>query len=393
MARPWPIAHISLEHEESPMKIVVDENMPHACELFAEFGEVVPLPGRHISAADLQDADVLLVRSVTRVDASLLADCPRLSFIGTATIGTDHIDKALLATRNIPFFSAPGCNKQSVGDYVLSALLVLAERYELTLAGMSLAVIGAGNTGECVAGKAEALGMKVLRCDPPRARAQTEEGHEFVDYQTALSADIVSFHVPITSEGPDATYHLLDAAHIAACPAGQILINASRGEVWDNQALLTRQRGERPLRLVMDVWENEPHILAALVAHTELATPHIAGYSLEGKARGTWMLYQALCQQTGRNPRGDLHKLLPAPEVSELTPGRELDQGLIKQLVHLIYDVRRDDARFRNRLGIQGSFDGQRKDYPERRELSALRLTGPFAAPPALAALGFDCQP
>jgi erythronate-4-phosphate dehydrogenase len=394
MARLWPVVNIRLEHEESPMKIVVDENMPHACELFAEFGEVVPLPGRHITAADLQDADVLLVRSVTRVDASLLANSPRLSFVGTATIGTDHIDKALLAMRNIPFFSAPGCNKQSVGDYVLSALLVLAERYELTLAGMSLAVIGAGNTGECVAGKAEALGMRVLRCDPPRARAGelAAEGEGFVDYPDALRADIVSFHVPITSEGPDATYHLLDAAHIAARPAGQILINASRGEVWDNQALLTRQRGESPLRLVMDVWENEPHILTALVDHTELATPHIAGYSLEGKARGTWMLYQALCQQTGRNPRGDLHKLLPTPDVSELTLGRGLDQGLIKQLVHLIYDVRRDDARFRSRLAIEGSFDGQRKDYPERRELSALRLSGPFAAAPALAALGFDCQ-
>jgi len=154
------------------MKIVVDENMPHACELFAEFGEVVPLPGRQIGAADLQDADVLLVRSVTRVDAGLLASCPRLAFVGTATIGTDHIDTALLAERGIPFFSAPGCNKYSVGDYVLSALLVLAERHELSLDQMSLAVIGAGNTGECVAGKAEALGMRVLRCDPPRARLE-----------------------------------------------------------------------------------------------------------------------------------------------------------------------------------------------------------------------------
>ncbi|MGY3903938.1 4-phosphoerythronate dehydrogenase [Aeromonas lusitana] len=371
------------------MKIVVDENMPHACELFAEFGEVVPLPGRQISAADLQDADVLLVRSVTRVDANLLASCPRLAFVGTATIGTDHIDKTLLATRGIPFFSAPGCNKYSVGDYVLSALLVLAERHELALSEMSLAVIGAGNTGECVAGKAEALGMKVLRCDPPLARELGAK--DFVDYQTALGADIVSFHVPLTRSGLDATFHLLDAEQIAARPAGQFLINASRGEVWDNRALLARQQGDKPLRLVMDVWEGEPDPLKALVPYTELATPHIAGYSLEGKARGTWMLYQTLCQQLGRTPRQDLQSLLPAPEVRTLTPGQGTDQALIKQLVHLIYDVRRDDARFRNRIHQAGSFDEQRKHYPERRELSSLQVSGPFASD-TLARLGFICD-
>ncbi|MDF2413718.1 4-phosphoerythronate dehydrogenase [Aeromonas sp. 1HA1] len=375
------------------MKIVVDENMPHALELFAEFGEVIPLSGRHMQAADLQDADVLLVRSVTRVDAELLATSPRLGFVGTATIGTDHVDKALLAERDIPFFSAPGCNKYSVGDYVLSALLVLAERHELTLREMSLAVIGAGNTGDCVAGKAEALGMRVLRCDPPRARAAAQAGEAgaFVDYQSALGADIVSFHVPITREGPDATFHLLDEQVIAARPAGQILINASRGEVWDNQALLARQQGPQPLRLVMDVWEGEPEPLRALVPHTEIATPHIAGYSLEGKARGTWMLYQALCQQLGRTPRQDLQSLLPVPEVRALTPGQPADQALIKQLVQLIYDVRRDDARFRNRIEVPGSFDEQRKHYPERRELSSLQVCGPFAGD-TLARLGFGIQ-
>ena len=373
------------------MKIVVDENMPHALELFAEFGEVIPLPGRQMQAADLQDADVLLVRSVTRVDAELLATSPRLRFVGTATIGTDHVDKALLAARNIPFFSAPGCNKYSVGDYVLSALLVLAERHELNLREMSLAVIGAGNTGECVGIKAEALGMRVLRCDPPRARAAAQAG-AFVDYQTALGADIVSFHVPITREGPDATFHLLDEQVIAARPAGQILVNASRGEVWDNQALLARQQGLEPLRLVMDVWEGEPEPLRALVPYTEIATPHIAGYSLEGKARGTWMLYQALCQQLGRAARQDLQSLLPAPEVRALTPGQPADQALIKQLVHLIYDVRRDDARFRNRIELPGSFDEQRKHYPERRELSSLHVSGPFASD-TLARLGFTVQP
>ena len=156
--------------------------------------------------------------------------------------------------------------------------------------------------------------------------------------------------------------------------------------------MLARQQSQAPLRLVMDVWEGEPEPLQALVPHTELATPHIAGYSLEGKARGTWMLYEALCRQLGRTPRQDLQSLLPTPEVREVTPGQPADQALIKQLVHLIYDVRRDDARFRNRLGVAGSFDEQRKHYPERRELSSLQLKGPFAGA-ALARLGFVCQP
>jgi len=223
--------------------------------------------------------------------------------------------------------------------------------------------------------------MKVLRCDPPLARSGA--AGDFVDYRTALDADIVSFHVPYLREGDEATFHLLGAEEIAERPAGQILINASRGEVWDNRALLVRQQGPHPLRLVMDVWEGEPEPLNELVPHTELATPHIAGYSLEGKARGTWMLYEALCRQLGRTPRQDLQSLLPAPEVRELTPGQPADQALIKQLVHLVYDVRRDDARFRNRIGLPGSFDEQRKRYPGRacHQTDTRASRGPHARP------------
>lgn len=368
------------------LNIVADENMPHVRELFGELGNVQLLPGRAMTPEQISDADVLLVRSVTRVNAALLAKATRLKFVGTATIGTDHIDKALLAERQIAFTSAPGCNRISVGDYVTSALLVLAERHALTLSALSLAVIGAGNTGSDVAAKAAALGMRVLRCDPPRQR---REGGEFVSLEEALDADVVSFHVPLTRQGDDATFHLLDAKRIAALRAGQCLINASRGEVWDNQALLQRQQGPLPLSLVMDVWENEPEVLAELVPHTEIATPHIAGYSLEGKARGTWMLYEALCQWLGQPASRRLHTLLPAPDVMSLTLGQQPDQALIGRLVHLVYDVRRDDARFRRELGIAGSFDQQRKCYPERREFSSLQIAGngPLAT---LAALGFS---
>lgn len=369
------------------LKIVADENMPHVRELFGELGEVTLLPGRDMTAAQLAQADVLLVRSVTRVNAELLAQASRLQFVGTATIGTDHVDQPLLAERGIAFASAPGCNRISVGDYVLSALLVLAERHALTLAGMTLAIVGAGNTGRAVASHASALGMRVFYCDPPRARA--EGASSFVSLEEALQADVVSFHVPLTREGTDATWHLLNAARIAALRANQFLINASRGEVWDNQALLERQRGAAPLSLVMDVWEHEPDILTELVPHTEIATPHIAGYSLEGKARGTWMLYEALCARLGRSPRRELASLLPAPDVLALTLGQPPSQALIGRLVHLVYDVRRDDARFRRELEQPGSFDRQRKCYPERRELSSLRLEGAMSLA-ALHAFGFS---
>ena len=367
------------------LKIVADENMPHVEALFGELGEVTLLPGREMQPEQLSDADVLLVRSVTRVNGDLLAQAKRLQFVGTATIGTDHVDQILLAERGIAFNSAPGCNRISVGDYVLSALLVLAERHGLTLAGMSLAVVGAGNTGSAVATRATALGMRLLRCDPPRARREGATG--FVTLDEALSADVVSFHVPLTRTGEDATHHLLDATRIARLRPGQFLINASRGEVWDNQALLARQRGDCPLHLVMDVWEHEPDLLHDLVPFVEIATPHIAGYSLEGKARGTWMLYHALCERLGRPARQDLTALLPTPEVISLQLGQEPDQAVIGRLVHLVYDVRRDDARFRRELVQPGSFDRQRKRYPERRELSALRLTG--TTHPLLAELGF----
>ncbi len=367
------------------MRILIDENMPVADKLFAGLGELVRLPGRQMTAEQVADADVLLVRSVTRVDEQLLAQARRLKFVGTATIGTDHIDEPLLAARGIAFSSAPGCNKISVGEYVISALLVLAERYQLNLAGMTLGVIGAGNTGSAVAAKAQALGLQVCLCDPPLADAG--DARAFVPYEVALQCDFVSFHVPLTHQGPYPTYHLLDADCIAELPEGQFLLNASRGEVWDNLALLQRQQGGAPLRLVMDVWEHEPDILRELIAYTELATQHIAGYSLEGKIMGTYQLYQAYCQMAGISCAMSWQDLLPQAAVSQVQLQGELSAAQIKQLVHLVYDVRRDDARFR--LGYQdaASFDWMRKHYPERREWSSLRVQG--SSDPRLTALGF----
>lgn len=370
------------------MRIVIDENMPLVDQLFAPFGEIVRVPGRCMDAATIADADVLLVRSVTKVNAGLLARNQRLQFVGTATIGTDHIDQAVLAERGIPFVSAPGCNRISVGEYVISALLVLAERYQLSLAGMTLGIVGAGNTGSAVAERAQALGMHVCLCDPPLAAAG--DPRPFVDLQTVLACDVVSFHVPLTRDGAYPTWHMLAADQIAALHGEQILINASRGDVWDNQALLQRQQSDSPLRLVMDVWEHEPALLAPLIAHTELATPHIAGYSLEGKMRGSYMLYEAWSALHGMAPRVLLPDLLPAAAINRVALGAEANPDLIRRLVHLVYDVRRDDALFRAHYSDAASFDWLRKNYPERREWSSLTVHTSMTA--QWTALGFSVE-
>lgn len=368
------------------MRIIIDENMPVADALFTGLGEIVRLPGRLMTAEQVAEADVLLVRSVTKVNSALLAHNQQLKFVGTATIGTDHIDQALLAERGIAFSSAPGCNKVGVAEYVISSLLVLAERYQLSLAGMTLGIIGAGNTGTALAQKAQVLGLQICLCDPPLEQAG--DPRAFVSYEVALGCDFVSFHVPLSQAGAHPTYHLLDAERIAALPAGQFLINASRGEVWDNFALLLRQQGGDPLHLVMDVWEHEPDILQELIPYTELATQHIAGYSLEGKIMGTYLLYQAYCQFAKLPIEKRWQDLLPAATVNCVHLQDALTPEVIKQLVHLVYDVRRDDARFRLHYQGAASFDAMRKAYPERREWSSLQVTG--CSDSRLAALGFD---
>ncbi|WP_417614908.1 4-phosphoerythronate dehydrogenase [Oceanisphaera sp.] len=353
------------------MKLLADENMPYVQELFADWAEVVTCPGRDMTPEQLRDVDVLLVRSITRVDEALLANAQQLSFVGTATIGCDHIDTDLLARRGIAFASAPGCNKVAVGDYVLAALLKVAEHKGWQLAEKTLAVVGVGNTGSQVAARARALGMKVLLCDPPKAQLDPTA---FVELAQALTADIVSFHVPFTREGQHATWHLLDEPAIAALHGEQVLINACRGDVWDNAALLQRQQGSAPLTLVMDVWEHEPAVLAPLVPHVLLATPHIAGYSLEGKARGTFALYCALCELQHRAPSMSPEQLLPPPAIAAVHLHDTLDQALIARLVRLVYDIEQDDQAFRAALGKPGFFDDLRKHYPQRRELGSLQL-------------------
>ena len=352
------------------MKILVDENMPYARELFSRLGDVKAVPGRPIPLAELDDADALMVRSVTKVNETLLTG-KSVKFVGTATAGTDHVDDAWLAQAGIGFSAAPGCNAIAVVEYVFSSLLMLGERDGFALKDRTVGIVGVGNVGGRLQKRLEALGIRTLLCDPPRADRGDEGDFRALD-DLVEQADVVTFHTPLFKDGPYKSLHLADEAFIRRLKPGTILINACRGPVVDNAALLKCLEAGQALSAVLDVWEPEPDLDVALLNHVDVATAHIAGYTLEGKARGTTQVFEAYSAFIGNPQQVSLDSLLPAPEFGRITLHGPLDESSLKRLVHLVYDVRRDDALLRKVAGIPGEFDKLRKNYLERREWSSL---------------------
>lgn len=371
------------------MKILVDENMPYARELFARLGEVKAVPGRPIPVAELDDADALMVRSVTKVNGQLL-DGKGVRFVGTATAGTDHVDQDYLHQAGIAFSAAPGCNAIAVVEYVFSTLLMLAERDGFELADRTVGIVGVGNVGGRLQKRLEALGVRTLLCDPPRADNGEPGNFQPLD-KLVEEADILTFHTPLYKDGPYKTWHLADEALISRLKPGAILINACRGAVVDNAALLKCLDAGQKLSTVLDVWEPEPDLNVALLDKVDIGTAHIAGYTLEGKARGTTQVFEAYSAFIGKPQQIALDSLLPAPEFGRITLHGPLDQPTLKRLVHLVYDVRRDDAPLRKVAGVAGEFDKLRKHYLERREWSSLFIQcDDAAAAKLLSALGFN---
>ncbi|MDT0500265.1 MULTISPECIES: 4-phosphoerythronate dehydrogenase PdxB [unclassified Halomonas] len=369
------------------MKILVDANVPAAQTCLAALGEVVRLPGREIDAASLRDIDALVVRSITRVDESLLAEASRLRFVGTCTIGTDHVDTRLLAERGITFASAPGCNAEAVVDYVLISLLTLAERQGWRLAERRVGVVGAGNVGGRLLARLSAMGVDCLACDPPRVEAERagRVGAEdealagFVSLDTLIDeCDVFCLHTPLVRQGPHATHHLLDAERIAALAPGSLLLNAGRGDCVDGQSLRARLSGKGDISAILDVFENEPGVDASLADLAEVATPHIAGYSLDGKLRGTHQVTRALCRAFGLPCRVTLEELLPTPPLRSLTLGEGLEkEEALSLAMRAVYDPRRDHDSLRRasrRQGMARGFDACRANYPLRREFATLEV-------------------
>ncbi len=356
------------------MRILADENIP-MLEVFKHHGSLRRVAGRSLDRAVLGDAEVLLVRSVSQVDRALL-EGSQVKFVGTCTIGTDHLDINYFAEQGIGWASAPGCNARGVVDYVLSALLTLAERDGVDLAQRCFGVVGAGQVGERLIQVLRGLGWQVLVCDPPR---QQREGGDYVDLATLLErCDAISLHTPLTKLGEWPTHHLLGAEQLQTLKAGSWLINASRGAVVDNQALKQFLAQRPDVRAVLDVWEGEPQVDAELAQHCDIATAHIAGYSLDGKIRGTEQIYQAFCQHFAIPTQAAIafpEQTLLSMQLAAHTPLAEA----LRVVCRAVYDLRGDDAAFR--LSLQGgsdqrraAFDSVRKNYPVRREIPDLQV-------------------
>lgn len=357
-------------HTQRPINIVADENIPRVREWFSALGEVRTLAGRSMVAADVADADILLVRSVTPVDAALLS-ASRVRFVGTATIGTDHLDVEFLRRAGIGFANAPGSNAQSVVDYVLSALAAEAGLLARLLSGKArVGVVGLGNVGGRLLRRLHTLGIDAIGFDPyvdvPDLPQNTLEA--------VLGCAVVCLHTPLTRKGAHPTWHLLDASRMRSLRSGAVLLNAGRGAVIDNQALLRLLEARPDVRVVLDVWEPEPAISLDLLQRVALGTPHIAGYSFDGKLAGTRMLLQACCEYLAQSQ--PIHASSDDPLLITVPAGGDA-AAVLEAALLAVYDPRRDDAALRScdeAAAIAAHFDQLRKHYPQRREIASCEV-------------------
>lgn len=347
----------------SSLKIVADQQIILAQEVFSQFGEVELAYGRFIEQDTVQDADVLLVRSVTKVNESLL-NKSKISFVASATSGIDHIDSDYLNQSNISFSHAPGSNARSVAEYVLSSLLVLSEQQGFNLADKTVGIIGCGQVGSRVKRFMEVLGVKCLINDPPLARQ--DSSHAFVELEEIYQADIITLHVPLIMNGQSPTHKLVNKDFLEKLKPDVTIINTSRGEVIDESALMAFKQSNRKATLILDVWCNEPHIDFNLLENTFIATPHIAGYSYDGKLKATEMLFHSL------NTHFDA-----GLEVPDLMNSNQevmnIDDDAIQLAVLQSYDVRSDAIALGSLMDVEEQeratyFDSLRKNYPIRRE-------------------------
>ena len=351
------------------LKIIIDEHIAFAESAFAEFGEIQLLPAEKITPEKLADADALIVRSTVKVDRHLLQNSA-VQFVGTATIGTDHVEASFLNEAGIAFASAAGCNADAVAEYVFTAIAMQAINRGLIISESTLGIVGVGNVGSRVERLARACGLRVLKNDPPLQRLN--KGTEFVDLREVLEADILTLHVPLTMSGEDKTCHLFDEHKLSVLQKDVLLINAARGAVIDNQALLAWKKARPQAGLVLDVWENEPAIDSDLLDNTNLPTPHIAGYSLEGKANGTKIIYEAFCRHFGL--AADWQPQLPAvaAPLRRVRGDAGIEIALFEALSPL-GNLKNTDENLRQLNELPANeqpkfFQHQRKTYPLRRE-------------------------
>ena len=397
------------------MKILADSVIPWLDKLFAQHGEIIRYTGREIEQTQLQDIDVLLTRSTLKITKDLLKNTS-VKFVASATVGCDHVDQNALQKLGVAFAHAPGCNANAVSEYVVCAIAWHEKEGVISFGNdLTAAVIGCGRIGSKVKEKLEILGFNVVVNDPPleqsfevqntnysvtpskagvqknekaaysqidddnlNKRFHDSENWNFVDLNQALQADVICMHTPLTKVGENPTFHLIDEKELKHINPNAILINAGRGEVINNPALLDRLEQMPDLNVVLDVWENEPNINQMLLHKVNLGTPHIAGHSWRGKVMGTVMIYQQACDFFGWKPQ-----LIDDNDFKvAVTPLTLTNDSLLYDLVAQCYDIEHDTTHLRLSVGeqhkqdIARKFDCLRKNYYQRPELSDLQCNG-----------------
>ena len=352
------------------INLVADDTILLLDELFGDLAKITRVNGRSINSEQVANADALVLRSTAKVTPALLKGS-KVQFVGTCTIGTDHLATDYMDANSIVWRNAPGCNAAGVADYVIACLNHAWQTLGIDPSQQTIGIVGAGNVGGQLAQRLQKAGFNLLQCDPPKA----DGGHQgYVELDELLArCQIVCLHTPLTKTGAHATDNLLHEQRIKNLAKGTVLISAGRGEVVDQQALLERQKTHQDLHLFMDVWHQEPNIDKSLFDYCHCVTPHIAGYSLEGKMRGTYMIYEDFCKHFGLPSKHNLDDLIPKPELSmlQLNPTAEAKQVLALACGN-VYPLMQDNARMRE----DNDFDWLRKNYPVRREFSSLKLRG-----------------
>ncbi len=362
------------------LNIVADENIAGVDEFFASLGTVRTLKGREIQAEDLCGADVLLVRSVTRVDEDLLAGTA-VSFVGTATSGFDHVDRAYLERLGIAFAHAPGSNANSVVEYVLGAVASVDDKLEQLFAGGTVGIIGFGYIGKLLAYRLEALGVAYRVYDPWLDPVQVTNSASLTQ---VLSCDVVSVHAELTGNDPWPSFHLLGPSSLSLMSSGTLLINASRGAVIDNAALEKYLRDSPRLTVILDVWEDEPSVSEALLLRVRSGTAHIAGYSLDGKRLASYMLRASLLDHLGITEEGCR---MADPQLVISLPNAGSGASLLRELLHYNYCIDSDDSLLREAVigqspaAVAANFDRLRRQYGSRREVFGAEVQAVLSDP------------
>ena len=357
------------------IKIVADDKIPFLKGVLEPYADVRYIPGREITRKAISDADALLIRTRTKCTGELL-EGTGIKYIATATIGFDHIDTRYCDSHSVKWINAPGCNSSSVQQFITAALLKISQEFRLSLADKTIGIVGVGNVGSKVEKAASLLGMKVLLNDPPRARKEGSE--QFTDLETLFrESDIISLHVPLNVVGEDKTYHLINDSSLKKIRKGTWLINSSRGEVADTASLKKALASGRLAGTVLDVWEHEPDIDIDLLGRSFIATPHIAGYSTDGKANGTAIVVNDLSHFFDLPVKEWYPEALPEPagRLIEISCRGKSPEQIVREAVNVTYNISEDDLALRF---SPSDFEKQRNDYRVRREFRAftIELTG-----------------